>query len=112
SIVLLKNEKGLLPLSVHTKTVAFIGPLVKSVRDNIGFWSYEWPDDTARIVTQWQGVRNRLDPGSRLLYAKGCGIRDSSTAGFAEAVATARQADVVILSVGEAGDMSGEAKSR
>ncbi len=112
SIVLLKNEKGLLPLSVHTKTIAFIGPLVKSVRDNIGFWSYEWPDDTARIVTQWQGVSSKIDKSSRLLYAKGCSIRDSSTAGFDEAVAMARQADVVILSVGEAGDMTGEAKSR
>jgi beta-glucosidase len=112
SIVLLKNENGLLPLSRQTKTIAFIGPLVKSVRDNLGFWSYEWPDDTMRIVTQWQGVLNKTGSNTRWLYAKGCGIGDTSTRGFAEAVAAAAQADVVILSVGESGDMSGEAKSR
>jgi beta-glucosidase len=112
SIVLLKNDKGLLPLPKQGKTIAFIGPLVKSVRDNLGFWSYAWPDDTMRIVTQWQGVQHKLGRDGRLLYAKGCGIRDTSTRGFAEAVEVARKADVVILSVGEAGDMSGEAKSR
>jgi beta-glucosidase len=112
SIVLLKNDKRLLPLSKNTRVIAFIGPLVKSVRDNLGFWSYEWPDDTARIVTQWQGVQHKIGKDTRLLYARGCGIRDSSTRDFAEAVDVARRADVVILSVGEAGDMTGEAKSR
>ena len=112
SIVLLKNEHSLLPLSKNTRVIAFIGPLVKSVRDNLGFWSYEWPDDTARIITQWQGVQHKVGKDTRLLYARGCGIRDTATSGFAEAVRVARQADVVILSVGEAGDMTGEAKSR
>ncbi len=112
SIVLLKNENKLLPLSKETKTIAFIGPLVKSVRDNLGFWSYQWPDDSSRIITQWQGVKNKISDSTVLLYAKGCNVNDTSVAGFAEAVETARQADVVIMSVGEAGDMSGEAKSR
>jgi beta-glucosidase len=112
SIVLLKNDHQLLPLSTQTKTIAFIGPLVKAVRDNLGFWSYTWPDDTARIVTQWEGVRAATTPATTWLYAKGCDIRDTSTRGFAEAVAVAQQADVVILSVGETGDMTGEAKSR
>ncbi len=112
SIVLLKNENNLLPLSKKTKTVAFIGPFAKSVRDNLGFWSMEWPDDTATIVTQWQGIRQALSPESQLLYAEGCHINDQDSSGFAQAVAAAEQADVVILSVGEARDMSGEAKSR
>jgi beta-glucosidase len=112
SMVLLKNENGLLPLSRQTKTIAFIGPLVKAVRDNLGFWSYEWPDDSMRIVSQWQGALNKTGSAIRWLYAKGCEIRDTSSRGFAEAVAVASQADVVILSVGESGDMSGEAKSR
>jgi beta-glucosidase len=47
-----------------------------------------------------------------LIYAKGCEIDDSSKAGFAEAIEAAKQADVVIMSVGEASDWSGEAKSR
>jgi beta-glucosidase len=112
SIVLLKNENHLLPLGKQTKTIALIGPFIKAVRDNLGFWSYQWPDDSARIVTQWQGVQNKLGSSSKLLYAKGCEINDSSQAGFEEAVGIAKQADVVIMSVGEASDWSGEAKSR
>jgi beta-glucosidase len=111
SIVLLKNDNQLLPLSRQTRTIAFIGPLVKAVRENLGFWSYQWPDDTTRIVTQWEGAR-AASPATTWLYAKGCEITDTSTRGFAEAVSVAQQADVVILSVGETGDMSGEAKSR
>jgi beta-glucosidase len=112
SIVLLKNEKQLLPLSKQVKTIAMIGPMVKAVRDNLGFWSYEWPDDSSTIVTQWEGVKKRVSSATSLLYAKGCDIKDSSRAGFAEAVQIALQADVVIMSMGEARDMTGEAKSR
>ena len=112
SIVLLKNDNQLLPLSKTTATIALIGPLIKSVRDNLGFWSYDWPDDTARIVSPWNGIAHKVSSTTKLLYAKGCEIVDTSTAGFAEAVAVANQADVVIMDVGEAPDMSGEAKSR
>ncbi len=112
SIVLLKNENRLLPLSKQTKTIALIGPFIKAVRDNLGFWSYSWPDDTTRIVTQLQGIQNKLGANAKLIYAKGCEINDSSQSGFAEAIEAAKQADVVIMSVGEASDWSGEAKSR
>lgn len=111
SIVLLKNDDQLLPLSKHIGTIALIGPLIKSVRDNLGFWSYQWPDDSARIVSPWAGIRNKLGGGTRVLYAKGCEISDTSRVGFAEAVEIAGQADVVIMDVGEAADMTGEAKS-
>jgi len=112
SIVLLKNENGLLPLSKSTRTIALIGPFIKSVRANLGFWSYEWPDDSARIVSPWAGIQKKVSGNTTLLYAKGCEVLDSSRAGFAEAVAVASRADVVVLNVGEAPDMSGEAKSR
>lgn len=112
SIVLLKNENHLLPLNKQTKTIALIGPFIKAVRDNLGFWSYQYPDDTARIITQYQGIQNKVGSNTTLLYAKGCEINDSSEAGFAEAIQIAKQADVVIMSVGEASDWSGEAKSR
>jgi beta-glucosidase len=112
SIVLLKNEKQLLPLTKETKTIALIGPFAKAKSDNLGFWSYDWPDDTTRVVSLWDGVRKKMNAISTMLYAKGCGITDSSKAGFDEAIATANKADVVIISVGEARDMSGEAKSR
>ena len=112
SIVLLKNENHLLPLSKNIKTIALIGPFIKGVRDNIGFWSYSWPDDSLRIVSQWQGIQNKVGASTTLLYAKGCAINDSSQADFGEAVAIAKQADVVVMSVGEGSDWSGEAKSR
>ena len=114
SIVLLKNEKGILPLSKSTKTIAFIGPLVKEYKQNMGFWSVELPelDYTKEIVSQWDGLQNKVEKNTQLLYAKGCDIEGDNTEGFAEAIAVANQADVVILSIGERRDQSGEAKSR
>ncbi len=112
SIVLLKNDNQLLPLSKSIGTIALIGPLIRSVRANLGFWSYYWPDDSNRIISPWDGIARKVSGTTKLLYAKGCGIEDTSTAGFAEAVAVAAGADVVIMDVGEAPDMSGEAKSR
>ncbi len=112
SIVLLKNEKQLLPLSKQTKKIALIGPFAKTKSDNNGFWSYDWPDDTARISSLWEGVQKKVNTDTKLLYAKGCNINDTVRTGFAEAVTVANEADIIIISVGESRDMSGEAKSR
>ena len=117
SIVLLKNEaiidgKPLLPLSKQTKRVALIGPLFKATTANHGFWSIAFPDDSTRIISQYQGIKNQLDKNSIILYAKGCNINDNDKTGFIEAINAAKSADVVILSLGEAANMSGEAKSR
>jgi beta-glucosidase len=115
TIVLLKNDNQVLPLDktkLKGKTIALIGPFIKGIRDNLGFWSYTWPDDSLRIVSAWKGIKNKLGDNTTLLYAKGCNINDTSRAGFQEAVETALKADVVIMNVGEAADMSGEAKSR
>ena len=110
SIVLMKNEGGVLPLSKNVKTIALIGPLVKSEKDMQGFWSIDWGKED-KLVSLWQGMQAAV-PNAKLVYAEGCGIQDSSRARFAEAVAAARQADVVIMAMGEKADMSGEAKSR
>ena len=117
SIVLLKNEtlsdgKPLLPLSKQTKKIAFIGPLAKATTANHGFWSVAFPDDSTRIISQYQGIKNQIGKNSTVNYSKGCNINDSDKTGFADAVKTAKAADVVIMSLGEAPDMSGEAKSR
>lgn len=112
SIVLLKNEGQILPLNKNLKTIAFIGPFVKAVRDNLGFWSMRWDDDSSKIITQWEGLKNKLGKNTQLLFAKGCNINDDDKNGFEEAVEAAKKADLVIVSVGEAHDMSGEAKSR
>ena len=112
SIVLLKNEDQLLPLSKNTKTIAFIGPFAKAITDNLGSWSTSWPDDSLMIVSQYQGIKNQLNTSSKILYAKGCNIDDQDQSMFAEAIKVAQKADVIILSIGEAHNMSGEAKSR
>ena len=113
SIVLLKNQDNLLPLSKNLKTIAFIGPLVKAVKENKGFWDVEVPGvDSNFIVSQWEGLQNKVGANTTLLYAKGCDIEGDNKDGFAEAVAVAKRSDVVILSIGERRNMSGEAKSR
>lgn len=119
SIVLLKNEvvpavnKPLLPLNKgDNKKIALVGPLVKAIGDNNGFWSYSWPDDSSRVVSLWQGVTNKLAGATSLTYAKGCDISGADTTGFASARQTATAADLIIVSVGESATMSGEAKSR
>ena len=115
SIVLLKNKNQLLPLNKENlkgKTIALIGPFIKGVRDNLGFWSYTWPDDSARIISPYDGIKNKAGNDVNIVYAKGCNINDTSLAGFAEAIEAAKKADIVIMDVGEAPDWSGEAKSR
>jgi beta-glucosidase len=114
SIVLLKNDNAILPLSKSIKTIAFIGPLVKEHKQNMGFWAVELPDldYDKQVVSQWEGLQNKVSKNTQLLYAKGCETTGDSKEGFAEAVAVANQADVVVLSVGESWNMSGEAKSR
>lgn len=110
SIVLLKNENNFLPLSKQVKNIALIGPLAKSETDMKGFWSVSWEKD--HLVSLYEGVQAKLGANAQLMYAKGCDIKDSSQAGFAEAIETAQKADVVVVAVGETFDMSGEAKSR
>ena len=114
SIVLLKNEKQLLPLkkSNGQRKIAMIGPFIRTIKEHLGFWSYDWPDDSTRITSVFEEVQKKVDANTKLLYAKGCNIDDNSKEGFAEAVSIAKDADIIILSVGEARDMSGEAKSR
>ncbi|CAN5309839.1 beta-glucosidase BglX [soil metagenome] len=109
SIVLLKNDKQLLPLSKSIKQLAVIGPLADGRRELIGAWSAA--GDWKKSVTLLEGIK-AVAPGTKVLYAKGCNINDDSTKYFAEAIRVAKQADVVVLAVGEGAWMSGEAASR
>jgi beta-glucosidase len=112
-IVLLKNDTNTLPLSKQTKTIGVIGPMVKPKRINHGFWAVNLKDvDSTYIVSQWEGIENKVGKNTKLLYAKGCDIEGESRAGFQEALDVANQSDVVIVSIGERYNMSGEAKSR
>lgn len=110
SIVLLKNDGHLLPLSKDLKSIALIGPLAKAEKDMQGFWSIDWGKED-HLVSLYEGMQQQAG-NTKLLYARGCEVSDTSRAGFDEAIRTAQQADVVIMAVGEHYDMSGEAKSR
>jgi beta-glucosidase len=110
SIVLLKNEGHLLPLSAQLRSIALIGPLVHSKKEMKGFWSLDIGDEK-NIVSLYEGMQRQAG-GAQLLYAKGCDLTDTSRAGFKQALQIARQADVVIMAMGERPDMTGEAKSR
>jgi len=110
AIVLLKNDGNLLPLGATRHTLAVIGPLADDHVAALGSWAGR--GDPHDAVTPLEGIKTRAGTGSEVRYAKGCDILDTATGGFAEAVALARQADVALLVLGEAGDMSGEAASR
>jgi len=109
SIVLLKNEKHVLPLAKSVKSVALIGPLADSQKDMIGSWTGDGRAEDA--ITLLQGLKSKL-PQAKINYAKGCEIGCDRAEGFEEAVRAARESDVVILAVGESAEMSGEAASR
>ncbi|MFN2572330.1 MAG: beta-glucosidase BglX [Gemmatimonadales bacterium] len=109
SIVLLKNERSLLPLDPKT-AVAVIGPLADNKAEPLGPWHTQGRAED--VISVLQGIKAKVPAGTQVLYAQGAGIDDSSTAGFAAAVAAARQAKVAVLVLGERGDMSGEAASR
>jgi beta-glucosidase len=110
SMVLLKNQSDVLPLSKDTEAVALIGPLADSKRDVIGSWSGDGRAEDA--VTLLEGVKSKLSARSRISYAKGCEIEGDSVEGIAEAVRVAREAKIVVIAVGESADMTGEAASR
>ncbi len=99
SVILLKNEKNLLPLDASKlKSVALIGPNA----DQVEYGDYSSSKDNSTGVTVLGGVRNLLK-GSNVAvhYARGCDFLDPSTAGFAEAVAAAKQSDVAIVVIGD-----------
>lgn len=99
SVVLLKNEGELLPLSKNTARIAVIGPSADVVR--LGDYS----GDNEKLVTLLEGVRNAVAAGAEVTYARGCGIFELSTDGIPEAVEAAKNADVAIMAVGESDEL-------
>jgi beta-glucosidase len=126
SLVLLKNDGEVLPLPKGLGTLAVIGPNADAGRCFLSDYShasmiellmdgtpqlkpllqatgsqvdYDWA--LATIPTLLGAIRERLDPGTRVVYAPGCDIASHDTSGLAEAVAVAQAADVVILVLGD-----------
>ena len=112
SFVLLKNEGDVLPLKPAGKTIALIGPLADDARQMLGSWSAV--GDPKDVVTLRSALTTQVEAASgHLIYAHGTDILTLSDKGFPEAVAAAKQSDIVILALGEdAGWMTGEAGSR
>jgi beta-glucosidase len=115
SFVLLRNApaggKAVLPLREGVKSVALIGPLADASNEMQGAWGggTQAPD----VVTLRQALERRMQQrGGHLLFAQGTDIDSDSTAGFDAALQAARQADVVVMALGESSAMSGEAGSR
>ncbi|MDI6856765.1 MAG: glycoside hydrolase family 3 N-terminal domain-containing protein [Dehalococcoidia bacterium] len=140
SIVLLKNEGGLLPLSRSLKRIAVIGPSADDIRLMQGDYHYPShleitfapaaagaeprpdaaPPDLSQhfvpMVSILQGIRN-IAPDAEVFHAKGCDVLDPSTAGFAAAVEATLRAEVAVVCVGDRsglvrGCTSGESSDR
>ncbi len=111
SIVLLKNEAGLLPLKADgVEKIALIGPFASGQHDLIGPWNVY--GDDAQAIDLATGMRAAMQNPSRLIVAHGSDIEQPIPGGVASAVAAARAADIVILAIGEGQKMSGESQSR
>lgn len=97
SIVLLKNERGLLPLDENQlNTLAVIGPNA----DEIQYGDYSWTRSNESGITLLGALRARFGGNKQILYAKGCELMRPDSTGFAEAVEAARAAQVAIIVVG------------
>ncbi|HEY1144012.1 MAG TPA: glycoside hydrolase family 3 N-terminal domain-containing protein [Sphingomicrobium sp.] len=110
SIVLLKNDGDLLPLPRSGKKIALIGPFASGQHDLVGPWVVYGSDDKA--VDLATGIRGALTDKNALIVAEGSKVEQAIPGGIEQAVAAAQQADIVLLAIGEAQNMSGEAQSR
>lgn len=110
AIVLLKNKGGILPLSKNVKSIAVIGPLADSKEDMLGCWHCK--GKPGPVVTLLEGIESKLSPITKVMYTRGCGVNDTSTTGFERAIQIGKEADVIVLAVGERWNMTGEAESR
>lgn len=95
--VLLKNDHNLLPLRKTIKTLAVIGPNADEAQTG----DYSPKPLEHQLVTVLQGIRSHVSAETKVLYARGCDQVSAVTSGIAEAVHIARQADAVILVVGD-----------
>src|SRR4051794_40123658 len=110
AIVLLKNEGDVLPLPRSGKKIALIGPFASGQHDLVGPWVVY--GDDAKAIDLAAGVKAAVTDKSSVVVAQGSGVEEPLAGGIEQAVAAARQADVVVLAIGEGANMSGEAQSR
>ncbi|MBW4332069.1 glycoside hydrolase family 3 C-terminal domain-containing protein [Stakelama sp. CBK3Z-3] len=110
SIVMLKNEGDLLPLPRSGKRIALIGPFASGKHDLIGPWNVYGTDDQA--VDLATGVKAAVKDPALVTATAGSDVEKPIDGGIEAAVAAANAADIVVLAIGEAQNMSGEAQAR
>jgi len=94
SIILLKNDRNLLPLDREAGAVAVVGP--NADRAQLGDYTIAGGD----AVTPLEGIRKAVSRRTEVLYAPGCGLWESERQGFVEAVEAARHSDVAVVVIG------------
>jgi beta-glucosidase len=109
AIVMLKNDNGILPLAGTGVRLAVLGPLADASAEMRGpWWGAAPPDGLVTVVTAMKALLS----DSHVAYAPGVDINSDNVAGFTQALDLCAHADAVLLCLGEAATMSGEAASR
>jgi len=111
SIVLLKNDRALLPLPKAGRRLALIGPFADDRENVLGAWGGFFADRRLNVDLA-TGLRAQMADPNSLIVERGCEVETTIAGGFERAVAAAQASDIVLLAIGESQDMTGEAKSR
>jgi beta-glucosidase len=98
-IVLLKNDRNLLPLRKDLKSVAVIGPNADDVMNQLG--DYSPKKVLQHVTTVVEGIKAAVSPQTKVALARGCEVTGADKSGFAEAARAAKGADAAIVVVGE-----------
>ena len=106
SIVLLKNENGLLPLSGEVQRIALIGALAKSKGDMCGGWSGA---DVNKVVTLYEAMEKR---GLTVNYSDGYNLENNQIVNLNQTLTAARKSDIVVVAMGERAGDTGELSSK
>ncbi|MBK7455752.1 MAG: glycoside hydrolase family 3 C-terminal domain-containing protein [Anaerolineales bacterium] len=109
SMVLLKNDKDILPLPIEGRRIALVGPLASNRADLLGTWAIT--GQAAEVETVLDGFQHYIEKES-LTYVQGCSVSGDDHLDIPAVIAAAQESDVVVLVVGESSGMSGEAHSR
>ncbi|MGB8704269.1 MAG: beta-glucosidase BglX, partial [Gillisia sp.] len=123
SIVLLKNESNLLPISKSVRTIAVIGPLADDKDSPLGNWRGQGKANSA--VSLLEGLKKEAGTQYQISYAEGTKlgmgkrdfltpleINETDSSGFAKAAEIAKKADLVIMALGEDAYQAGEGRSQ
>jgi len=104
SIVLLKNDKNILPLSKSIGTIAVIGPNANDTTMLLGNYN----GSPSHTVSFLEGIRNAVSPNTRVLYERGCGLTSGSETNELAALEAIKKADAVVLCMGLSPRLEGE----